>query len=192
MTMSQYHFVTHWRVFGTIHEVADILRDVRGLARWWSSVYLDVEILEPGAEDGFGTVACVCTRGWVTGTLLWQVGITEARYPYGFSVEAWGDVTGHGTWTFTQDGPFVNVVFDWTMRFDHALVHLLSFLVKPIVEMHYRRMMARGEENLCIEVAHRRVVPSVKYSSSLTLARPGDRALLRREEPVGGRTLDEW
>ena len=42
---NSYHFVTRWQVEGTCGEVADILGDPIGLARWWPSVYLDVQEL---------------------------------------------------------------------------------------------------------------------------------------------------
>jgi len=42
MPNNEYHFITHWRVEGTINEVADILKAADELPRWWPSVYLNV------------------------------------------------------------------------------------------------------------------------------------------------------
>jgi len=36
---NDYHFVTHWRVRGTVKEILDILSDAEDLPRWWPSVY---------------------------------------------------------------------------------------------------------------------------------------------------------
>ena len=41
--MAEYHFVTDWKLRGTAREVAEVLGDPLGLARWWPSVYLAVE-----------------------------------------------------------------------------------------------------------------------------------------------------
>lgn len=47
-SMKPYHFITRWTVPATCREVYDILGEPQGLARWWPSVYLDVQILDPG------------------------------------------------------------------------------------------------------------------------------------------------
>jgi hypothetical protein len=53
---NDYHFITEWRVEGSVNEEADILNKGEELPRWWPSVYLDVEVLEPGDEHGVGKV----------------------------------------------------------------------------------------------------------------------------------------
>jgi hypothetical protein len=53
---TDYAFVTVWRVAGTADDVAEILGDPVGLARWWPSVYLQVDLIHPGrrtAWDGW-------------------------------------------------------------------------------------------------------------------------------------------
>jgi hypothetical protein len=109
MSSNDYHFITNWRVEGEINEVADILKDAAALPRWWPSVYLDVQILEQGDENGVGKVVSLYTKGWLPYTLRWQFRVTESSYPYGFSLKAWGDFTGRGIWTLEQDGSHVNV-----------------------------------------------------------------------------------
>jgi hypothetical protein len=56
MTSNEYHFITHWHVKGTVKEVADVLSQATDLVRWWPSVYLDVQEVEPGDEKGIGKV----------------------------------------------------------------------------------------------------------------------------------------
>jgi hypothetical protein len=153
MPSNDYHFITRWRVEGTINEVADILKDAAGLPRWWPSVYLDVQVLEPGDEDGVGKVVSLYTKGWLPYTLRWQFRVTESHYPHGFSLEALGDFTGHGVWTLEQDGARVNVTYDWKISADKPLLSALSFLLKPIFSANHRWAMARGEESLRLEIA---------------------------------------
>jgi len=153
MPSNEYHFITNWRVDGAIKEVADILKDATELPRWWPSVYLDVEVLEPGDEDGIGKVVSLYTRGWLPYTLRWQFRVTESNYPYGFRLEAWGDFNGRGIWTLEQDGQFVNVIYDWKIRADKPLLRSLSFIFKPIFSANHRWAMARGEESLRVELA---------------------------------------
>ncbi|HYO90078.1 MAG TPA: hypothetical protein VEQ40_00500 [Pyrinomonadaceae bacterium] len=47
MAANEYHFISEWRVEGTVEEVSTILEDAIALPRWWPSVYLSVEELEP-------------------------------------------------------------------------------------------------------------------------------------------------
>src|SRR5712671_5270564 len=98
--MSSYHFVSQWRVDGTCGEVADVLGDPTALARWWPSVYLEVEQLEPPGPNGLGRRVRLHTKGWLPYTIGWESVVIASRYPYGFSIEAHGDFVGRGTWTF--------------------------------------------------------------------------------------------
>src|SRR5207244_468559 len=115
------------RVEGSITDVADILKSARELPRWWPSVYLDVEELEPGDEDGVGKLVRLFTKGWLPYTLRWTFRLTESRYPHGFSLEASGDFNGRGVWTLEQDGGWVDVTYDWRIRVDKPLLNALSF-----------------------------------------------------------------
>ena len=160
MAKNEYHFITHWQVEGDVQEVSDILEDVPSLARWWPSVYLDVNILEPGDERGVGKVVSLYTKGWLPYRLLWQFRVTESRAPYGSTLEAWGDFNGRGIWTLEQVGPLVHVTYDWKIRADKPLLRHLSFLLKPIFAANHRWAMAKGEKSLKLELARRRATTS--------------------------------
>jgi hypothetical protein len=154
MAANDYHFITHWRVEGTVKEVYDLLGDAVGLARWWPSVYLDVREVEPGDENGVGRVIDLYTKGWLPYTLRWQFRVTEVK-PDGFSLAAWGDFDGRGIWTFEQDGPWVNITYDWKIRADKPLLRDFSFIMKPLFAANHRWAMARGEESLRLELVRR-------------------------------------
>ncbi|HEX8161698.1 MAG TPA: SRPBCC family protein [Pyrinomonadaceae bacterium] len=156
MPVTDYHFVSRWRVPGTVEEVADVLGDAEGLARWWPSVYLKVETLEPGGERGAGKLVRLHTKGWLPYTLRWEFRTVAADYPRGYEVEAVGDLEGRGRWTFTQDGEFVNATYDWRVRARKPLLRALSFLLKPAFAANHRWAMARGEESLRLELLRRR------------------------------------
>ena len=148
MSSNDYHFVTRWRVGGTIKEVADVLKNAEDLPRWWPSVYLDVQELESGDEDGIGKVVALHTRGWLPYTLRWQFRVVESRYPHGYALEAWGDFNGRGVWSFEQEEEWVNVIYDWRIRADKPLLKAFSFLLKPVFAANHRWAMAKGEESL--------------------------------------------
>ena len=82
MSANEYHFVTHWRVAGTVEEVSDVLGEPE-LPRWWPSVYLAVREIEYGSESGVGRVVELHTKGWLPYTLRWSFRVTESRRPFG-------------------------------------------------------------------------------------------------------------
>jgi hypothetical protein len=156
MTATDYHFIDKWRVEGTVQEVADILEDPLSLPRWWPAVYFEVEELEQGAAHGIGRHIRLRAAGWLPYSLRIDFRTVENRYPYGYSMEATGDLEGTGVWTFAQDGEYVNVTYDWTIRANKAIVRRLSFLLKPIFRSNHNWTMRRGEESLKLELLRRR------------------------------------
>lgn len=163
MSANEYHFVTRWRVPGTVEEVADVLSDVTDLPRWWPSVYLDVRETWPGDEDGVGREVSLYTTGWLPYALRWQFRVTESDYPHGFALEAWGDFVGRGEWTLEQDGDHVEVTYDWRIRAEKPLLRYLSFLLRPLFEANHRWAMARGEESLRLELERRKAAEDERH-----------------------------
>lgn len=161
---NQYQFITYWRVQSTCQEISDILGDAPDLVRWWPSVYLDVQELEAGDENGIGKVISLHTKGWLPYTLRWQFRVTENRQPYGFSLEAWGDFTGRGVWTFVQDREWVDITYDWQIRADKPLLKHLSFLLKPLFAANHHWAMQKGRESLELELARRHAQMDTDHS----------------------------
>ncbi len=155
MTSSDYHFITHWRVQSTLQEISEVIGNGPDLARWWPSVYLEVKQLEPGDANGIGKVIDLYTKGWLPYTLRWAFRVTENRYPYGFTLEAWGDFVGRGIWTFEQEGNWVNITYDWKISVGKPLLRNLSWLLKPVFSANHRWAMQKGEESLKLELARR-------------------------------------
>ena len=157
MTSSnQYHFITRWRVEGTCGEVADVLGDPLMFPRWWPSVYLDVQQLEPPDARGLGRRVSAVSKGFLPYTIRWESETTESRYPHGFTIVARGDFDGRGIWTFEQNGRFADVTYDWRLSAEKPLLRNLSFLLKPLFEANHRWAMAQGENSLKLELLRRR------------------------------------
>jgi len=156
MSSNEYHFISRWRVEGTVEEVSAILTDTASLPRWWPSVYLEVQTLQPGKEDGTGKIVHLHTRGWLPHTLHWTLRVVESRHPRGFTLEAHGDFNGREIWRLVQEGSWVNAIYDWKIRADKSLLRTLSFAFKPVFAANHRWAMARGEESLKLELARRR------------------------------------
>ena len=61
-------------------------------------------------------------------------------------------------WTFEQDGPIVDITYDWKISAEKPLLRYLSFIFKPVFAANHRWAMARGEEALKQELIRRRSV----------------------------------
>jgi hypothetical protein len=155
MSSNNYQFVTHWHVPGTVAEVAEVLSEAEELPRWWPAVYLDVKVTDPGDEDGIGKEVSLHTRGWLPYTLRWRFRVTESDYPHSFALESSGDFKGRGEWWLRQNGPLVDVAYEWQVQAEKPLLRYLSFLLRPIFERNHRWAMARGEQSLRLELDRR-------------------------------------
>lgn len=154
MSANDYHFITDWRVQGTLQEVTEIIGDAESLPRWWPSVYLEVRVLEPGDAAGVGKRVSLYTKGWLPYTLRWHFRVSEVTRA-GFTLLAEGDFVGRGIWTFAEDGEWVKMTYDWKIEANKPLLRRLSFLLKPIFSMNHLWAMARGEESLALELRRR-------------------------------------
>lgn len=156
MAANDYHFVTRWQVVGTAAEVADVLEKAEEYPRWWPSVYREVEVVAPGQDHGIGKTVDLVTKGWLPYTLRWRLTVTESRHPNGFTIEADGDFTGRGVWSFEPAGAWVDITFDWEVRAEKPLLALFSPVARPLFEANHRWAMQRGEESLVLELTRRR------------------------------------
>jgi hypothetical protein len=175
---TDYHFVTVWRVRGTVAEVKEVLRDGESLPRWWPSVYLSVDLVEKGGPDDLGTVLDLHTKGWLPYTLRWRLRVSEPITDAGFALEATGDLDGTGRWTFEQDGPRVVITYDWRVSAGKPLLRRLSWLLRPAFSANHHWAMRRGEESLELEMRRRRP-PAVEPGPIPPPPQPTFRWLLR-------------
>src|SRR5207247_8783335 len=109
-----------------------------------------------GRRHGVGRLISLRAGGWLAYVLRINLRTVESRYPHGFSMDATGDLEGKGIWTFEQEGPFVNVTYDWTIRANKPIIEKFSFLLKPIFRSNHNWTMKRGEESLKLELLRRR------------------------------------
>lgn len=180
MASKDYHFITHWRVEGTLDEVGTILADAPDLVRWWPSVYLDVQELEPGDANGLGKMISLYTKGWLPYTLRWQFRVTDVTSS-GFALTASGDFVGRGVWTFRQDGSFVDITYDWRISAEKPLLRYFSFIMKPVFSANHHWAMRKGEESLKLELRRRRAYTAAERAAVPPPPPPTFRFLLKSE-----------
>ena len=191
MPANEYHFITTWHIPATPEEISEILGDAAGLARWWPSVYLAVEVLQAGGLEGVGRVVDLYTKGWLPYTLRWQFTVTESDAPRGFRIEANGDFVGRGIWSLTPEraaddpmGPLTSVTYDWKILAEKGVLKTFSAVMKPIFGANHRWAMARGEESLLLEVRRRNALDSAARAAVPAPPAPTFPHNLRRRLPT--------
>lgn len=147
---------SHWRINGTIEEVADVLGDVERLPNWWGDVYLGVAVIDPGGEDGIGRRIAFHSRGILPYTLRWQGEVVAADRPHSWTIAATGDLRGRGVWRLRQDDEIADVRYDWQVDVDKPLLRALAPVLWPVFAANHRWAMKKGEEGLRAELARRR------------------------------------
>jgi hypothetical protein len=168
----EYTFVTHWRLRASAQEVFDVLADPIGLARWWPSVYLQVDELAPAEPaKGLGPVIGLHTKGWLPYTLRWNFRVVESTPPTGFRLVAHGDFEGTGRWTLREDGDHVDVTYDWRILAEKPLLRYGSFALRPFFAANHRWAMARGQQSLELELRRRRGEKAVPAPPGATFGR---------------------
>ena len=133
---------------GKIEEAYDLLSNPMDFPRWWRGPELRVEELEPKDESGLHQLVRFEIKGTLPYTLKWKLKSTELNRPNRFKVEATGDLAGSGTWTFQQDGPWVDLLFDWKISVQKPLLRCCSFLLRPLFIWNHHWVMKTLENNL--------------------------------------------
>ena len=143
-----YHFLTCWRVKASPEEVYDIISQTLEYPRWWPSVYLDCCETLRGEANGVGRCVQFHTKGWLPITVEWEACTTENIPSQRIAFDASGDFDGHGVWTFTQDGAFTDIAFDWNFEPGKPLLRYLTPVMRPVFEANHRWAMQQGEDSL--------------------------------------------
>ena len=117
---------TTWRVQGRIDNAYDVLSTPKEFTRWWSDVYLAVEELTAGDENGIGRTVQLLTKGKLPYTLRWQARALEINKPHRILIQAQGDLAGRGEWHLQQNGPWVDIHYDWMVYISKPWMRLLT------------------------------------------------------------------
>jgi len=148
MQAHEFNIPTSWRIKGNINAVYDILSTPEDFVRWWPDVYLQVQQLKAGDEDGVGRVVSLRSKGKLPYVLSWQAQALEVEKPYRMLIQAQGDLEGRGEWRLHQDGDWVLIQYDWTVIINRLWMNYLAFLLKPVFVANHHWAMAKGKQGL--------------------------------------------
>ena len=183
LAANEYRFVDRWRMPATVEEVSEILMEPEALGQWWPAAWLDYESVAPGDVQGLGRVFRYRVKGWLPYSLNLEFTTVEIRRPHGFSVDATGDLVGHGRWTLEQQGPKVEVTYEWRVRADYPLIRFLSPVFKPIFRSNHFWVMRQGGRSMFLEVLRRRATTAEERARIPAPPRPIPPVGLGRRRP---------
>lgn len=116
-------------------------------------MYREVHIVRAGGLHSLGKVVDVVTKGVLPYTLRWQYEVVEEHYPNGSRLIAHGDLEGEGRWEIVQDGPYVNITYDWRVVANQPFIRKFAVIMRPLFAANHNWTMRDGERGLRRELA---------------------------------------
>lgn len=145
--MTQYEFVTTWRLAAPIEQVWEAIVQVDRWPSWWKGVESVVE-LEPGDERGIGSLRRYTWKSKLPYTLTFDMRTTRIEPPLEIEGQAEGELEGAGHWQLSRDGQGTIVRYTWRVRTTQAWMNLLAPVARPLFEWNHDVVMRQGAEGL--------------------------------------------
>ena len=145
--MAAYRFLTTWLLAAPRERVFQEIWDSERWPSWWHGVESVVE-LEPGDEEGVGSLGRYVWKSRLPYRLTFDTRVTRVERPCYLEGEATGELAGTGRWRlFEQDG-VTAVVYEWDVRTTSRWMNLLAPLVRPVFAWNHDVVMRWGGEGL--------------------------------------------
>lgn len=146
--MSQYEFVSTWRIDAPLDLVWQTLNDVNSWPEWWKGVVRVIE-LAPGDENGVGSIRRTTWKSALPYELEFDsevVGLEHERY---IEARAFGELEGVGVWHFIAIGKSkTRVDYDWRVKTTKSWMNLIAPLARPFFRWNHDVIMSWGEAGL--------------------------------------------
>ncbi len=141
MSFYNYHFVTHWKICGSIQKVYTILKDGPNYSQWWKPAYVSTEKI--GTDKVRSLV-----RAKLPYTLSFTTELIRENPPHELEIKATGELAGRGLWKLSEDGEWVDITFYWDVAAQKPIVQWLSFFLRPVFRWNHDWVMKQGEKTL--------------------------------------------
>ena len=149
--MASYSFLTTWLLDSPREPVWDAIYDQEAWPQWWRGVE-EAEELEPGDEDGVGTLSRLVWRSRLPYRLEFEVRTRRVEKPHLMEGHAVGELTGTGLWRLFDHNGVTAVLYEWNVSTSRGWMNLLAPIGRPIFEWNHNWVMARGGEGIARRV----------------------------------------
>ena len=157
MSSKQFHLVTTWMLEATRQEIWHVLVAVENWPDWWSTVRR-VELLDPGDENGIGSVRRLTWSTALPYDIVFETTTVRVEPMTLIEGHARGELDGVGRWTLTPEGNGCAVRYDWIVEVTKPWMVRFAFLLRPVFAWNHNQVMERGRRGLEAYLADRRQV----------------------------------
>jgi hypothetical protein len=145
--MSDYVFVTRWRIGAPIERVFTRIQDADGWPSWWRGVR-EVRVIEAGGSDGIGRVFRTTWRSRLPYDLTFNARTVRHEPPRAIEVRAFGELEGQGRWELSPEGEATDVTYHWTVAANKWWMRLLAPVARPLFRWNHDAIMRWGGQGL--------------------------------------------
>lgn len=146
--MSEYEFLTTWRIDAPLSRVWDAVEDADAWPEWWKGV-LRVVKLKDGDVNGVGSIRRTTWKSALPYTLEFDSEVVRVEHKRCIEARAFGELDGIGVWTFTAESDSrTRVEYDWQVKTTKAWMNILAPVAKPFFRWNHDAIMKWGEQGL--------------------------------------------
>jgi Polyketide cyclase / dehydrase and lipid transport len=164
MPMTDYHFVSTWRLQAPIEQTWDEIVHTERWPSWWKYV-ARVDQLNPGDATGLGRRQHLVFTTRLPYRLGFDIQVRRIQPPTTLEADATGELEGVGRWTLTPDDGGTLVRYDWDVRTTRWWMNLAAPVARPVFTWNHDALMREAAQGL----AHR-------LDAELALPHSGSRA----------------
>ena len=150
--MSDYAFVTVWRLEAPIERVYELIRDSLRWPEWWDAVTAVEERAAGDPATGLGNVRRYAFKGKLPYRLAFDLRVTALEPPHVLGGEASGELAGTGVWTLTESDGRTIARYDWNVRTTRWWMNLLAPLARGVFKANHDFVMRSGARGICAEL----------------------------------------
>jgi hypothetical protein len=141
--MATYSFLTTWCVAAPIEPVWDLISSSERYPEWWKGVRKVTE-LEPGGENGVGTLSRLEWRSKLPYTLEFDVRVTRSEPPYLLEGHASGELEGVGVWRLYSSDLGTALIYSWDVATTRAWMNAISPVARRVFAWNHDYVMRQG------------------------------------------------
>lgn len=146
--MTNYEFITVWRVAAPVEKVWEVIKDSERWDQWWKGV-LRVEQLRAGDAAGVGKIVRSRWKSALPYTLEFDSEVVRIEPLRLIESRAFGELEGTGIWTLTaEDENTTRVRYDWRVHTTKAWMNWFAPIAKPFFRWNHDVIMNWGGEGL--------------------------------------------
>ena len=147
--MPSYSFTTIWRLEAPIERVYEAIEDSLAWPTWWPLVR-SVEEIEPGDEDGIGSLRRYVFASRLPYSLSFDTRLTRRERPTAIDGDATGELEGTGSWRLSEADGWTIVRYDWNIRTSRPWMNAVARLpfVDAIFRLNHHAVMRDGLRGL--------------------------------------------